>query len=218
MARRGPGTGDGTALPRAGHVSAGVSRGDGANAVDPNGLPLPSQPQLQVSTSDGTTTVTDPWGNTINEYELPEFTVHLVTQDQFLPTAKTVAVAVDADGKPIPLLDDIKRLDLWPTTYVSDRMDELPLHWHDFDNCGYLLEGSGYILDEAGEHCGRQRRHGQRFFVLAHEQHGRLPRAQGQPLDRGRAVARVAGAVEVLEPGVGDEGGIRRVGRESIGR
>ena len=49
------------------------------------------------------------------------------------------------------VLDDIKALDLWPTTYVSDLMDELPPHWHDFDNCGYLLEGIGYILDEKGE-------------------------------------------------------------------
>ncbi|MCP4434931.1 MAG: cupin domain-containing protein [Actinomycetia bacterium] len=49
------------------------------------------------------------------------------------------------------VLDDIRRLDLWPTTYVSDRMEELPLHWHGFDNCGYVLEGSSYILDESGE-------------------------------------------------------------------
>ena len=48
-------------------------------------------------------------------------------------------------------LDDIKALDLWPTTYVSDLMDELPPHWHAVDNCGYLLEGIGYILDEKGE-------------------------------------------------------------------
>ena len=49
------------------------------------------------------------------------------------------------------VLDDIKRLDLWPTTYVSERMDELPLHWHDVDNCGYVLEGRGYVLDENGD-------------------------------------------------------------------
>lgn len=48
------------------------------------------------------------------------------------------------------VLADLDRLDLWPTTYVSDRMDELPLHWHDFDNCGYVLEGSSYVLDEDG--------------------------------------------------------------------
>ena len=49
------------------------------------------------------------------------------------------------------VLDDIKRLDFWPTTYVSERMEELPLHWHDVDNCGYVLEGSSYVLDEKGE-------------------------------------------------------------------
>ncbi len=49
------------------------------------------------------------------------------------------------------VLDDLKRQDLWPTTYVSDRMEELPLHWHDLDNCGYVLEGSSYVLDEEGQ-------------------------------------------------------------------
>jgi len=49
------------------------------------------------------------------------------------------------------VLDDISRQDLWPTTYVSERMDELPLHWHDVDNCGYVLEGSGYVLDKNGD-------------------------------------------------------------------
>ena len=39
------------------------------------------------------------------------------------------------------VLEDLKRLDLWPTTYVSERMEELPLHWHDVDNCGYVLDG-----------------------------------------------------------------------------
>ncbi|HUS42292.1 MAG TPA: cupin domain-containing protein [Ilumatobacteraceae bacterium] len=48
------------------------------------------------------------------------------------------------------VLADIARLDLWPTTYVSERMEELPLHWHDVDNCGYVLEGSSYFLDEHG--------------------------------------------------------------------
>ncbi|MGI9621964.1 MAG: cupin domain-containing protein [Acidimicrobiales bacterium] len=48
------------------------------------------------------------------------------------------------------VMEDLNRLDLWPTTYVSERMDELPLHWHDVDNCGYVLEGSSYVLDEHG--------------------------------------------------------------------
>jgi mannose-6-phosphate isomerase-like protein (cupin superfamily) len=49
------------------------------------------------------------------------------------------------------VLADIDRLDLWPTTYVSERMDELALHWHDVDNCGYVLEGRSYVLNERGE-------------------------------------------------------------------
>ena len=49
------------------------------------------------------------------------------------------------------VLEEIKTLDLWPTTYVSERMEELPLHWHDVDNHGYVLEGKSYLLDENGE-------------------------------------------------------------------
>lgn len=47
-------------------------------------------------------------------------------------------------------LQDLAAQDLWPTTYVSERSGELPLHWHDVDNCGYVIEGSSYVLDEAG--------------------------------------------------------------------
>ena len=49
------------------------------------------------------------------------------------------------------VLADIDRQDLWPTTYVSERMEALPLHWHDVDNHGYVLEGRSYLLDENGE-------------------------------------------------------------------
>ncbi len=49
------------------------------------------------------------------------------------------------------VLEDIKKLDLWPTVYVSERMDELPLHWHDVDNCGYVMEGKSYVVNEQGE-------------------------------------------------------------------
>ncbi len=49
------------------------------------------------------------------------------------------------------VLDEIKRLDLWPTTYVSERMAELPVHFHDVDNHGFVVEGTSYVLDEHGE-------------------------------------------------------------------
>ena len=48
-------------------------------------------------------------------------------------------------------MEDLISQDLWPTTYVSERSDELPLHWHDVDNCGYVIEGSSYVLNEYGE-------------------------------------------------------------------
>ena len=49
------------------------------------------------------------------------------------------------------VLADLDKHDMWPTVYVSNRMEELPLHWHDVDNCGYVMEGKSYVLDENGE-------------------------------------------------------------------
>ncbi len=48
-------------------------------------------------------------------------------------------------------LADLAAEGLWPTTYVSERGEELPLHWHDVDNCGYVVEGRGYVLNESGQ-------------------------------------------------------------------
>ena len=44
-------------------------------------------------------------------------------------------------------LQDIARTGFWPTTYVSETSPELPLHYHDYDIIGYVLEGSTYLLD-----------------------------------------------------------------------
>ena len=46
---------------------------------------------------------------------------------------------------------DLNAMGYFPTTYVSDLMDELPPHWHDFDNVGYVIEGKSYVLDGEGE-------------------------------------------------------------------
>ena len=59
-------------------------------------------------------------------------------------------VVHDAFSDKGEVFDELKRMGWWPTTYVSDRMDELPLHWHDFDNVGFVVEGSTYVLDEHG--------------------------------------------------------------------
>jgi len=48
------------------------------------------------------------------------------------------------------VFDDIRSSGFWPTTYISDTSPELPLHWHDGDIIGYVMEGETYILDEDG--------------------------------------------------------------------
>tara|TARA_A100001037_G_C15093947_1_gene610484 strand:+ start:593 stop:967 length:375 start_codon:yes stop_codon:yes gene_type:complete len=49
------------------------------------------------------------------------------------------------------VMADIAKTGFWPTTYVSDPSPELPLHHHEEDIIGYLLEGSSYVLGEEGE-------------------------------------------------------------------
>lgn len=49
------------------------------------------------------------------------------------------------------LMRDIARSGYWPTTYVSGESPELPLHFHDHDIIGYVVEGATYLLDENGE-------------------------------------------------------------------
>ena len=48
------------------------------------------------------------------------------------------------------VLEDVKKTGYWPTTLVSPASPELPLHWHDADVNGYLMQGSTYLLDEHG--------------------------------------------------------------------
>ncbi len=44
-------------------------------------------------------------------------------------------------------LDDIRKNGFWPTTYVSDASPALPTHWHDSEIHGYMIEGTGSVLD-----------------------------------------------------------------------
>lgn len=75
------------------------------------------------------------------------------------------------------VLEDIKKLDLWPTVYVSGRMEELPLHWHDVDNCGYVMEGKSYVVNEKGEKITLQA--GDKLHIPAGAVH-----AEGEVLER----------------------------------
>ena len=46
------------------------------------------------------------------------------------------------------VMEDIAKTGFWPTTYVSGESPELPLHYHNHDIIGYLVQGEGYLLDE----------------------------------------------------------------------
>ena len=49
------------------------------------------------------------------------------------------------------VMADIAKTGYWPTTYVSGQSPELPLHYHDYDLIGYVIEGSTYLLNEDSE-------------------------------------------------------------------
>ncbi len=46
------------------------------------------------------------------------------------------------------VMDDIRKTGFWPTTFLSGRSPELPVHYHDYDIIGYVIEGETYLLDE----------------------------------------------------------------------
>ena len=49
------------------------------------------------------------------------------------------------------VMEDIRDSGYWPTTYISNRSPELPVHFHDHDVIGYVMEGETYLLDEDEE-------------------------------------------------------------------
>ncbi len=51
------------------------------------------------------------------------------------------------------VLRDLMETGFWPTTFVSNESPELPIHWHETEVHGYVLEGETYLVDgETGEH------------------------------------------------------------------
>ena len=48
-------------------------------------------------------------------------------------------------------MEDIRDSGYWPTTYISNKSPELPIHYQDHDIIGYVMEGETYVLDEDGE-------------------------------------------------------------------
>ena len=49
------------------------------------------------------------------------------------------------------VLQDIRKSGFWPTTFISDKSPELPIHYHNQDILGYVMEGQTYVIDEDGE-------------------------------------------------------------------
>lgn len=46
------------------------------------------------------------------------------------------------------VMEDIRDTGFWPTTLLSGKSPELPVHHHDYDIIGYVMEGETYLLDE----------------------------------------------------------------------
>jgi uncharacterized cupin superfamily protein len=46
------------------------------------------------------------------------------------------------------VMEDIRDSGYWPTTFISNKSPELPVHFHDHDIIGYVMEGETYLLDE----------------------------------------------------------------------
>ena len=49
------------------------------------------------------------------------------------------------------VMQDVRETGFWPTTFISNKSPELPLHYHGHDIIGYLVEGETYVLDEDGQ-------------------------------------------------------------------
>ena len=49
------------------------------------------------------------------------------------------------------VMEDIRDTGYWPTTFISNRSPELPIHYHDHDIIGYVIEGETYLLEEDGQ-------------------------------------------------------------------
>jgi mannose-6-phosphate isomerase-like protein (cupin superfamily) len=45
------------------------------------------------------------------------------------------------------VLEDIRKNDTWPSTFVSGASEGLPIHWHSEEVHGYVIEGETDFLD-----------------------------------------------------------------------
>lgn len=103
-------------------------------------------------------------------------------------------------------MEDIRDSGYWPTIFISESSPELPIHYHDYDIPGYVIEGQTYLLDENGVKIpigpGRQARHSEGSVARRGGSHGtghlhrHAPRAG--PVDGGDHAPGAQGPVPVL--------------------
>jgi quercetin dioxygenase-like cupin family protein len=68
-------------------------------------------------------------------------------EEEVLPMSKMV-VEKDYFRDRAAVMEDIRDTGYWPTTFVSNKSPELPVHYHDHDIIGYVISGETYLLDE----------------------------------------------------------------------
>ena len=90
------------------------------------------------------------------------------------------------------VMEDIRDSGYWPTTFISNKSPELPIHYHDHDIIGYVIEGETYLLDE-----DRQRipiGPGDRLLIPKGAWH-----AEGEVTDRVVYIVSVRDAIPLME-------------------
>lgn len=58
-----------------------------------------------------------------------------------------ILIESDFFGSRDEVLEDIRKRGTWPTTLVSGPSEGLPLHWHDDEVHGYVMEGKTSFVD-----------------------------------------------------------------------
>ena len=90
------------------------------------------------------------------------------------------------------VMADIQKTGYWPTTFISNKSPELPLHHHGYDLIGYVMEGETYVLDESGERVPIQP--GDRLVIPKGAWH-----AEGEVSDRVVYIVSMRDCIPLLE-------------------
>jgi quercetin dioxygenase-like cupin family protein len=90
------------------------------------------------------------------------------------------------------VMEDIRDSGYWPTTFISNKSPELPIHYHNHDIIGYVIEGETYLLEEDGNKVAIGP--GDRLVIPKGAWH-----AEGEVTDRVIYIVTLRDAVPLLE-------------------